>query len=79
MLVTFVAVITLSFALIWLMPGGPAALIRAQFQEQARPMSEQEIAARVELYTSVNPDKPIPAAYLDYRSEERRVGKECRL
>ena len=68
MLVTFVAVITLSFALIRLMPGGPAALIRAQFQEQARPMSEQEIAARVELYTSVNPDKPIPAAYLDYVS-----------
>ena len=68
MLVTFVAVITLSFALIRLMPGGPAALIRAQFEQQARPMSEQEIAARVELYTSVNPDKPIPAAYLDYVS-----------
>jgi peptide/nickel transport system permease protein len=66
MVITFVAVITLSFALIRLMPGGPAALIRAQFEQDARPMSQEEINARVELYTRVDPDKPIPAAYLDY-------------
>jgi peptide/nickel transport system permease protein len=66
MLLTFVVVITLSFVLVRLMPGGPAALIRARLEEQARPLSQEEIAARVELYTSVNPDKPIPVAYVDY-------------
>ncbi|WP_435320890.1 ABC transporter permease [Haloarchaeobius sp. TZWSO28] len=66
MLATFVIVMSLSFALIRLMPGGPAALIRARLETSERPLSQEQIAARVELFTSVNPDKPIPEAYYDY-------------
>jgi peptide/nickel transport system permease protein len=63
---TFVVVISLSFALIRLMPGGPAQVLKAQYQMQERALSQQEINRRVELHTQVDPGKPIPVAYVDY-------------
>lgn len=63
---TFVSVLTLTFALIRLMPGGPAALIKAQMEQSGRTFTEEEINNRVELLTNVNPDEPIPVAYVDY-------------
>lgn len=63
---TFGCVITLTFALIRLMPGGPAAIIRSRLEQSGRTFTEEEINNRVELYTKVNPDKPIPQAYVDY-------------
>lgn len=63
---TFMTVITLSFVLIRLMPGGPMAIIKAQMEQSGETYSQEEIANRVELYTNVNPQKPIPEAYFDY-------------
>lgn len=63
---TFFAVMTLSFALIRLMPGGPAEILKARLEQSGRLQDEEMINARVELYTKINPDKPIPEAYYDY-------------
>lgn len=65
-ILTFFTVITLTFALVRLMPGGPAALIEAQLRTSGRTFTEEEIANQVELYTKINPEKPIPQAYADY-------------
>jgi len=65
---TFWCVVTLAFALIRLMPGGPAALLRSRLETSGRVLSDEEIQARVELLLSVHPDKPIPEAYVDYVS-----------
>lgn len=65
-LVTVFTVITLSFVVIRLMPGGPVAHYKAQLQQSGKVYSPEEIENRVELLTSVNPSKPIPEAYVDY-------------
>ena len=65
-IITFITVITLTFVMIRLMPGGPAALIRAKLEQSGQAFTEEEIANRVELYTQVHPNKPIPEAYIDY-------------
>lgn len=65
-LVTVFTVITLSFVMIRSMPGGPVAHYKAQLQQSGRAYSQEEINNRVELLTSVSPDKPIPEAYVDF-------------
>lgn len=61
---TVVTVITLSFALVRLMPGGPMQYLRAQLLEQGIPPDQvNEIA---ETYIQVNPEDPIHVAYVDY-------------
>ncbi|WP_114579282.1 ABC transporter permease [Saliphagus sp. LR7] len=65
-LITFISVLTLTFALIRLMPGGPAALIRAQLETSGQSFTEEEINNQVELYTQINPETPIPQAYVEY-------------
>jgi len=64
--VTLFSVITLSFVMIRLMPGGPVAHLKAQLEQSGRTYSEAEIARRVELYTSVAPDQPIHEAYIEF-------------
>lgn len=64
--ITLLTVITLSFAMIRLMPGGPVAYLKAQYATSGRAYSPEEIQRKVELYTSINPDKPIPQAYVDF-------------
>jgi peptide/nickel transport system permease protein len=63
---TLLTVFGLTFALLRLMPGGPMAYLRAQLAQSGQDMTQEEIDARIELYTSVHPDKPIPVAFVDY-------------
>lgn len=65
-LVTIFTVITLSFVVIRLMPGGPVAHLKAQLEQSGRTYSTEEINNRVELMTSVAPDQSIPEAYVDF-------------
>ena len=64
---TVFAVITLSFALIRLMPGGPVDFIRAQMiQQQGGEADMEQINAMVEVYTNVHPEEPLLQQYVDY-------------
>ena len=65
-LITAFTVITLSFVVIRLMPGGPVAHLRAQLEQSGRTFSRAQINNRVELMSGVAPDKPIPEAYVDF-------------
>ena len=63
------AVLTISFALIELMPGGPADFLRAQLMSQEDSMGDMDmehINRQVELYTNIHPDLPIWEKYMDY-------------
>lgn len=63
---TLLTVFGLTFALLRLMPGGPMAYLRSKLAQSGQDMSQEEIDARIELYTSIHPDKPIPIAFYDY-------------
>ena len=63
---TLIAVFAMTFALLRLMPGGPMAFLKAKLAQSGRDMSQEEIDARVELYTNIHPDKPIPQAFFEY-------------
>lgn len=67
-LFTIVAVVTLSFAIIRLMPGGPMDFLRARLMEQNTGMSQEEVNGIVEAYTNVQPDEPLWVQYVDYFS-----------
>ena len=61
---TLWAVTTLTFVLVRLMPGNPmGAMVRRLESQGVNPVRAREL---VELRLSINPDKPIPAAYVDY-------------
>jgi len=64
------AVITLSFALIRLMPGGPLDYMRGELMEQATKQQSSvnmaEINRLTETYVNINPDEPILVQYVDY-------------
>lgn len=64
--VTVFAVISLSFAMIRLMPGGPMDYLRAQLIDQG--VSPAQVDRIAESYISVNPSDPIYIAYIDYVS-----------
>ena len=63
---TVFAVITFSFGLIRLMPGGPMDYVRAQLQQEVGTVDEAQINAMVEVYTNVNPDAPLYEQYITY-------------
>ncbi|WP_436926129.1 ABC transporter permease [Halosimplex amylolyticum] len=64
---TLVSVISLTFVLIRLMPGGPAEFLRAQLiRTQQGSVSETQLNRLVEIYISINPDTPILQQYIDY-------------
>lgn len=63
---TFWSVITLTFVLLRLMPGGPMAIIEARLRQSGQTFSPEEIQNQVELYTNINPSEPIPIAYWNY-------------
>lgn len=66
-MVTVLAVITITFGLIRLMPGGPVAYIRSQLvQQQSGQVSMERVNALVEVYTNVNPDEPLYIQYTNY-------------
>jgi len=64
--ITFWAVITITFALTRLMPGGPADYVRAELRQQFPGASEARINALVQQYIGVQPDKPLHLQYIDY-------------
>lgn len=63
---TVFAVISLSFGLVRLLPGGPAAALRARLVQQNTDLSQQEINARIEAELNVAVDEPLYVQYLDY-------------
>ncbi len=62
---TFYVVITLTFAMVRLMPGGPMDYLRAQAEADAS-MDPDAAAAQVELYATINPEQPLWQQYIDY-------------
>lgn len=67
LIITTVSVITFSFAVIRLMPGGPMDYLRAQLSaNMGSGRSQEEINSIVEAYVSVNPNDPIHVAYINY-------------
>lgn len=66
-LFTIYAVVTISFGLIRLLPGGPVAQLRAQLiQQQGGAADRERVNRLVELHTNVQPDKPVWEQYIDY-------------
>ncbi|KZN23123.1 ABC transporter permease [Haladaptatus sp. R4] len=66
---TVFIVCTLSFGLIRLLPGGPMDSIRAKMmQSRSGSMSMSQVNRLVEVYTNVQPQKPIYIQYVDYMS-----------
>ena len=63
---TILVVVTLSFGLIRLMPGGPIDYLRAQLQKQQGQISQQTLNSLVKTYINVNPDEPIWQQYINY-------------
>ena len=63
---TVFAVITFSFGLIRLMPGGPMDYVRAQLQQEVGTVDQAQINTMVEVYTNVNPDAPLYEQYITY-------------
>lgn len=63
---TIWAVVTLSFAMIRFMPGGPAAYLRSKLIQSGADVSSAELQQQVELYLNVNPDRPLWVQYMDY-------------
>ena len=57
-------VVTLAFALMHSLPGGPASYLRRTLQQSDIP--ESEIDNMVQLYMSFRPDTPLWRQYLDY-------------
>jgi len=66
-ILTVFAVVTLTFGMVRLMPGGPVDYIRAQMiQEAGGSVDYERINRQVELYTNVNPDEPLLSQYVSY-------------
>ncbi|MFC6723397.1 ABC transporter permease subunit [Halobium palmae] len=59
-------VLTFTFALVRLLPGGPMDYLKAQMIEQN--MDTAALQAQVEAYTNITPDEPIPVQYVQYVS-----------
>ncbi|MFC7141507.1 ABC transporter permease [Halosimplex aquaticum] len=63
-LITVWAVVSLSFVLVRVMPGGPANTLRVQLQREG--LSDRQIARRVEQFLNTQPDRPIYVDYFHY-------------
>lgn len=61
-------VVTFSFVMIRLIPGGPAAYIRSSLRNDNPGMSSEAIDSLVSSYTGMDPDKSIFEQYIDYMS-----------
>lgn len=63
---TVYIVVTLSFVLVRLMPGGPADFVKAQIRQRNPAATPDEINRMVQQYISLRPDKPISEQYINY-------------
>lgn len=66
--ITLYVVITFSFLIVRLLPGGPMDYLRAQLTQQSSGMTQEEINNIVESYMNVQPDQPLLVQYVDYMS-----------
>lgn len=64
-ILTVFIVVSFSFAMIRLLPGGPADYLKAQLIQQ-QSMSIQQINEITQAYLNINPDEPIYVQYIDY-------------
>lgn len=66
--VTLISVITITFALVKSMPGGPADYIRAQVMRDrgSDGVDMDQLNSVVEAYTNVDPSTPLHVQYFDY-------------
>jgi len=62
---TVFAVMSLTFGLIRILPGGPTDFLRARLIRQGG-LSRAQINQRIGALTNVNPDKPLFFQYVDY-------------
>lgn len=66
----FLISVSIAFTLYRLLPGGPTVVIRARLAEQLAQgggsVTQAQINELVELYTGVNPTKPLPVAYYEF-------------
>lgn len=60
-----IGVITITFVLIQLLPGGPMAFLRAQIA-QTQSGNQEMMNNVIETYISINPSKPLWQQYIDY-------------
>lgn len=65
-LLTIFLVITLSFALIRAMPGGPMDYLRATLAQQENIQDPQQLEAIMQIYIGMQPDDPLWQQYIDY-------------
>lgn len=63
---TLWAVITITFAMVRFLPGGPVDRIRASLIQQGQTVDEERLNVLVEVYTNVNPEEPLHIAYVNY-------------
>lgn len=63
---TVLAVISLTFVLIRMMPGGPAQFLRAQLLQNQEQVSTQRVNRLVQNYINIQPDKPLIEQYFSY-------------
>ena len=63
---SFWAVVTLSFSIIRLMPGGPVESLVLQMRRNNPDMSAAEIEQRVAVLTNIHTEKPLHEQYVDY-------------
>ncbi len=69
LVITVFAVMTLTFFLIRLLPGGPADAIRADLIQNNPEMSTDQINRRVEAQLNIMPDDPLHVQYVSYVSD----------
>lgn len=69
---TLFAVVTITFVLYRMMPGNPVTRMQSQLMSQgglgfsSSERSPEEVARLVEIYTGINPEKPMYTAYVEY-------------
>lgn len=64
--IKILAVITIAFALIRFMPGGPMDFIRARLLREQGTANEERINQLVQVYINVDPNTPLWQQYIDY-------------
>lgn len=65
-LFTLYAVVTLTFVVVSLMPGSAASVLRTTLRRQNPDMSAEEINVLVQHYITIDPNKPVHIAYIEY-------------
>lgn len=63
---TLYVALSLSFAIIRFIPGGPYATLRARLRQQGSGLSAEQVNRQIEAMTNIAANKPLHIQYLDY-------------